>query len=222
MPRPRSLTEDRIADAALAVLDRDGTDGLKMRAVAAELGMGTMSLYRYVSGRERLEGLVVDRMLAAVDTGTGELERWTDRVLALAERVRWVVQAHPAAVPLLLGRRHSAPASLRWGEAVLEVLAEAGFGPRHRAFAFRAILGQVMGALQAEHFGPLIGEGTEALAALPRESHPYLAETAAAARGLTAEEEFRRCVGLLLEALDREAREDREGADGSRPGTRGR
>jgi hypothetical protein len=49
MPRPRSLSHDRIAAAALAVIDRRGLAALSMRTVAAELGMGTMSLYRYVT-----------------------------------------------------------------------------------------------------------------------------------------------------------------------------
>src|SRR5262249_61745631 len=49
MPRRRSLTTAAIAAAALVVIDRDGTAGLFMRVVAAELHVGTMSLYRYVS-----------------------------------------------------------------------------------------------------------------------------------------------------------------------------
>jgi len=67
MPRPRSLTQAAIAAAALAVIDRDGVAGLSMRAVAAELGTGTMSLYRYVADRDELERWVVDLVLAEVD-----------------------------------------------------------------------------------------------------------------------------------------------------------
>ncbi|MFD0664655.1 TetR/AcrR family transcriptional regulator [Thermocatellispora tengchongensis] len=67
MPRPRSLTETEIAAAALAVIDRDGLDALSMRAVAKQLGTGTMSLYRYVEDRAQLETLVVDLVLGSVD-----------------------------------------------------------------------------------------------------------------------------------------------------------
>ena len=100
MPRPRSLTTDQIADAALAVLDRDGLAALSMRAVARELGMGTMSVYRYVTDREELEVLVVDRVLAEVDVRVprGSAGR---RLAALADRVRTAVGAHPAVTPLL-------------------------------------------------------------------------------------------------------------------------
>ena len=67
MPRPRSLTPDQIAAAALAVIDRDGLDALSMRTVARQLGIGAMSLYRYVTDRDQLEDLVVDLVLGAVD-----------------------------------------------------------------------------------------------------------------------------------------------------------
>ncbi len=45
------LSRARIADAALGLIDRDGSDGLTMRGLGAELGVEAMSLYRYVDGR---------------------------------------------------------------------------------------------------------------------------------------------------------------------------
>ncbi|GHJ12712.1 MULTISPECIES: TetR/AcrR family transcriptional regulator [unclassified Micromonospora] len=59
---------EQLADAALAVLDRDGLAGLTMRAVGAQLGTSTMGLYRYVADRDELESLVVERVLDRVDT----------------------------------------------------------------------------------------------------------------------------------------------------------
>ena len=39
-----------------------------MRAVAAELGMATMALYRYVSDRDALEALIVEQVLGGIDS----------------------------------------------------------------------------------------------------------------------------------------------------------
>ncbi|WP_017591844.1 TetR/AcrR family transcriptional regulator C-terminal domain-containing protein [Nocardiopsis potens] len=208
MPRPRSLTGPRIADAALAVLDRDGAAALTMRAVAAELGMGTMSLYRYVTGREELEELVVERVLSAVDTGVPG-GPWESRLAELAERVRAALLGHPGALPLMQARRHRAPSSHRWGEAVLGALTEAGFAGEDRVVAFRLFSGYVIGALQAEHLGPLAGEGTGALAALEGEGLPLLGETAACARSVPDAEAFRRGVRILLRGLAAEAAPER-------------
>ncbi|MFB9904079.1 TetR/AcrR family transcriptional regulator [Allokutzneria oryzae] len=200
MPRPRSLTPTQIATAALAVLDRDGLDSLSMRTVAQELGMGTMSLYRYVTDRGQVEELVVDLVLRTVDLDIprGAAGR---RLSVLADRVRAAVSDHPAAVPLLLMYRHRSPSSQRWGETMLSVLTEAGLTGRERVIAFRAILGYVFGALQVHYFSALSGPGTAALAALPPDEFPILSETAAQAQALSPEEEFRRGFDILLRGL---------------------
>lgn len=202
MPRPRSLTPTRIAEAALAVLDRGGLPALTMRAVAQELGMGTMSLYRYVDDRDELERLVVDLVLAAVDTDPPPGLPWRDQVAALVRRVRDAVAAHPAVVPLTLTHRHRSPALMRWGEAVTNALAGAGFDARRRVIALRSLLGYLIGAIQLEHLGPLSGAGTDAIAALPDDTHPRLAETARHARGVTPEEEFDGGLAAVLAGIE--------------------
>ncbi|MBA9004897.1 MULTISPECIES: TetR/AcrR family transcriptional regulator C-terminal domain-containing protein [Thermomonospora] len=201
MPRPRSLTEAQIAAAALAVIDRDGLGGLTMRAVAKEIGVSTMALYRYVEDREHLESLVVDHMLAAVDVTPPAAPTWRERAMALCERARAAIDAHPAAVPLTLVHRHTAPNAMRFAEALLGVLAEAGFTGERRAIALRALLGQLFGSLALMRLGPLGGPGTAALAALPDEEFPLLADTARHARPITPDEEFRRGLELVLRGM---------------------
>jgi AcrR family transcriptional regulator len=201
MPRPRSLTPDRIAAAALAVIDRDGLAALSMRAVAAELGMGTMSLYRYVTDREQLEGLVVDLVLSDVDTTPPGRAGWTRQVTVLLDRVRHAVAAHPEVVPLTLTHRHTARSVLRWAEAVLGVLTKAGFTGAQRVIALRALLSYLTGAIQLEHLGPLSGAGTAAMADLPRDRYPLLAATATAARRIPNDEEFHRGLMIMLHGL---------------------
>lgn len=200
MPRPKSLTQDQIAAAALTVVDRDGLAALSMRAVAAELGMGTMSLYRYVADREQLEDLVVDRVLAGVDL-TPPRGPWPRRLAALAERVRAALADHPAVVPLTLTRRHASPGTLRFGERVLEILTEAGFTGRGRVIALRSVNAYIVGAIQQEHLGALSGPATAALAALPAEEYPHLTENASTARAVSPEEEFGHGLDLLMRGL---------------------
>lgn len=201
MPRQRSLTRPQIAAAALEVVDTDGLESMSMRTVARLLGMGTMSLYRYVADRDELEAMVVDRVLEAVDLRPpGGSAR--HRILVLAERVRDATARHPAVVPLVLAHRHRAPASLRWGEVVLGVLADAGYTGKRRVFAFRALLAYVFGALEVQHYSALSGPGTRALAELPVDEFPRLSETAAVARGITAGDEFRRGLEIVLRGLE--------------------
>lgn len=171
-----------------------------MRTVARRLDVGTMSLYRYVVDRRQLEELVVDRVLGVADISMPRAG--AERKLALlADGVRVAVSAHPAVVPLLMSHRHRSPGSLRWGETVLSVLAEAGFTGKRRVIAFRTVLAYVFGALQLEHYGPLSGAGTAAMAELPPGEFPVLTETATQARAVSPEEEFRRGFEIVLRGL---------------------
>jgi AcrR family transcriptional regulator len=200
VPRPRSLTRPGIATATLAVIDRDGLGALTMRTVAKELGMATMSLYRYVTDRDELEALVVDHVLTDLDLSVPE-GSWQTQVTVLLERLRDVGCAHRDVVPLLLRHRHSSPASLHWIEAMLTVLTSAGFDGRDRVIAQRTLTGFVLGVLQNEYYGPLSGAGTATMAALSTEDFPTLVATAAEARTVSPAEEFHRGLEIVLRGL---------------------
>ncbi|KYF52630.1 transcriptional regulator [Sorangium cellulosum] len=201
MPRPRSLSHPGIAAAALAVIDREGLAALSMRAVASELGMSTMALYRYVNDREQLERLVVDLVLSAVDVDVPARGSWSERVTILVERMRDAIRAHPSVVPLTLAHRHSSEGVRRFGEALLAVLTEAGFAGAQRVIAFRSLLSYVIGALQAEHLGPLSGAGTARLAELSEADYPFLSATARDARHVPPDQEFFGGLAILLRGL---------------------
>ncbi|MFC4507830.1 MULTISPECIES: TetR/AcrR family transcriptional regulator [Streptomyces] len=202
MPRPRSLTSDQPASAALAVIDRDGLAGLSMRAVAQELGMSTMGLYRYVHDREELERLVVELVLGAVDTEPPDPDAsWRERIEAMARRLRDAVSAHPAVVPLTITHRHRSLGVLRWSEAVLTVLTEAGVEGERRVIALRGLISYVIGAIQLEDLGPLSGSGTAAITELPSGEFPLMSETARHARNVGADQEFLGGLAMLLDGL---------------------
>lgn len=200
MPRPRSLTDEQLVAAALSVIDRDGLPGLTMRAVAGELGVATMGLYRYVADRQALEVLVVDHIFRTVDL---ELPagRWTDRIRILMERLRVAVAAHPAVVPLVLRHRQAAPGSLQLIETMLAVLTEGGHTGLGRVVAQRTLIGHLLGFLQNEHYAALSGTGTVTMSELAPERYPYLASTATDARTLPPAEEFRRGLDIVLRGL---------------------
>ena len=66
--RPRTTRRathslDQIVDTAIAMLDRDGTSGLTLRGLAAELGGGLGSIYWYVAGKAELLDLACDTLI---------------------------------------------------------------------------------------------------------------------------------------------------------------
>lgn len=172
-----------------------------MRAVAAELGMGTMSLYRYVTDRQEMERLVADLVFRAVDPHVPQRASWQQQVTELAGRIHTAIAAHPAVVPLLLAHHPSSPSAWRWLEAVLSALTQAGFTGQQRVIACRCLQAYILGAVQLESLGPLTGAETAALAALSPAAHPLVVETAQDAFGVTPDQEFGQGLAILLEGL---------------------
>ena len=75
--RPAQRSRAEITATALGIADREGLEAVSMRRVAAELGTGAASLYRYVETREELLDLMSDAAGAEYDPlpqpGTGWL-----------------------------------------------------------------------------------------------------------------------------------------------------
>lgn len=196
------MTQEQIAAAALEVLDRDGTAGLSMRTVAKQLGVGTMSLYRYVESKDELERLVVDLVLAEADPERPDGVPWQEQVEVLVGRVRAAVGEHTSVVPLLLVHRQSSLATQRWAEAVMAAFAEGGITGTERVVAWRTFLGWLLGTIQVEHLGSLSGAGTRALAALSSDEYPNLTDVARHAIELDPEEDARRGLQIVLRGLE--------------------
>jgi AcrR family transcriptional regulator len=94
-----ALDRERIADAALAVLDARGASGFTMRAVAEALGVTPMAPYHYVKDKAELAALVIQ---TAVDRHPlpPVADDWQDDLWAVADWFQGYVQAHPAIVQL--------------------------------------------------------------------------------------------------------------------------
>jgi AcrR family transcriptional regulator len=86
----------QIAEAARALLDAEGPDGLTMRRVADVLGIKAPSLYKHVPDKTALEILVVadgfTEMAEALEAATADA---TDPLPALAKAYRAYAVAHP-------------------------------------------------------------------------------------------------------------------------------
>jgi AcrR family transcriptional regulator len=101
-PKP-ALTVERIVEAASGLADAEGIAGLSMRRVADELGVGAMTLYRYVPGKAEL----LDVML---DTVYGELPRrevdgdWRAKLDEVARENRELYLRHPWLLQVAISR----------------------------------------------------------------------------------------------------------------------
>jgi len=146
--RPR-LTRERVLDAALALIDREGLGALSMRRVADELDAGAMSLYRHVASREDLLDGVVERLAHEIELPGPEHGDWAQRMRTLMRSTRSVALGHPNAAELFVLRPLRTPAGrARMAEGL--ALIGAGLPPREAGVAARTLDSYVVGFILAE------------------------------------------------------------------------
>lgn len=99
-PKP-AYSRAQITEAALRIADAEGLEAATMRRIAAEIGAGAMSLYRYVPSRDDLIELMADRLMGEIDvTGMpsgdwrADLTRYALEVRAMWLRHPWIATAH--------------------------------------------------------------------------------------------------------------------------------
>src|SRR2546430_14954368 len=127
--RRQPLTPERILDAAIELIDRDGLEALSMRHLGSALSVEAMSLYRHFASKTALLEGVVGRLLAELLLPVPGSAPWQESFRALARGYRQLLLRHPNAIPLLATLQLSNPRALGAAGAGLALPA----GPRAAA-----------------------------------------------------------------------------------------
>ncbi|MEU8207093.1 TetR/AcrR family transcriptional regulator [Streptosporangium sp. NPDC049046] len=98
---PSGLSTERIVRTAVRIADTEGLDALSMRRVATELGAGTMSLYRYVSGKDALVELMVEVVFGETSYPVSVPGGWRTRLEIAARREWGMYSRHPWALRVI-------------------------------------------------------------------------------------------------------------------------
>lgn len=106
---PPPLTRTHVLRTAVAIADREGLDAVSMRRLAAELGVGPMSLYRHVATKDELVLQMVDEAVGAEelpdpgpDGWRAKLELMARRQWELCRQHLWLARAVSFTRPLLV------------------------------------------------------------------------------------------------------------------------
>jgi AcrR family transcriptional regulator len=104
-PKQR-LTLVQIVEEAMALAAENGVEALSMRALATRLGVGAMSLYTYVPGRDELFELMVDRAWSVREKADpalpwrAQVEHHAREAWVMYRRFPWLVQSNLWRMPL--------------------------------------------------------------------------------------------------------------------------
>jgi len=200
-----ALSRERVALAALVLVDSHGLDALSMRRLAAELGVGTMTLYHYFPSKRELLDAVVDVAFAQQDPPRLE-GSWREQIALLAGWARGTIARHPGLAQIRAGVPILRPEALRFSEDGLRVLEDAGFDTAEAVKAYRLLFTYTVG------FSLLSSPAAEnqardaarqALAALPPEYYPRLsAAVEEAAEAMAGDVVFDYGLERLLDGLE--------------------
>jgi AcrR family transcriptional regulator len=130
-PKP-GLTLDQIVAAAMELADAEGLAAVSMSRVAEKLGFTTMSLYRYVSGKDELLMLMVEAAAAAPIPEPGPVTDWRTGMQQFARYQRDLFGRHPWVTQIPLSGPPITPNQIGMMEYALGCLADSGLDEGER------------------------------------------------------------------------------------------
>lgn len=144
--RRRSLSREVVVAAAVEMADRDGIEAVTMRKLAAELGVGAMSLYRHTTDRDDLLVAMTERVTAQFPMTTGAADGWRALLRDLAE-VEWrCYRSHPWLREVRAQQLPLDSASREQFAHIMGLLADTGADPQECYSAVLAVGSLVFGA----------------------------------------------------------------------------
>ncbi len=207
--RRRPLTRDRVLRAAVRLADEGGLEAVSMRKLGQVLRVEAMSLYKHVANKDDILDGIADLVTSDFEVPSIDAD-WKTAIRRSAISAHQVLLRHPWASSLIESRRNAGPARLRYLDAVIGVLAGAGFTMPMAIRAIMALDSHTYGFALQELAWPFDLENAPELAAtfargLPASEYPNLLAMAemltTAPHGVPVDFEFG--LDLILDGLER-------------------
>lgn len=141
-PRP-GLSLERIVSTATRVADADGLPAVSMSRVAAELGTGPMSLYRYVAAKDELVAHMVDAAYGPAPGGGAAGEDWRAGLSRWAWSMRAAMAQHPWVLQVPISGLPVRPNEVTWFERGLACLGDTSLREEEKASVMMLLSGYV-------------------------------------------------------------------------------
>ena len=206
----KPLSRTRVLQAAVALADRAGLEAFSMRALAQELGVVPMALYKHVANKDELLDGMVDIVFSEIELPCEDVD-WRSAMRRRAISTREALKRHSWAIGMMEAR-NPGPANLRNHNAVMGCLRKAGFPFEMAVHAYSVQDAYIYGfALQERDLafetpdsaGEAAQRRAETIGVL--DDYPYLLEVAAKLpeSGYDTAVEFAWGIDLILDGLER-------------------
>ncbi|MBA0049911.1 TetR/AcrR family transcriptional regulator [Streptomyces sp. AJS327] len=124
----RGVDLPRVVHAAVEIAAEEGLSAVSMSRVASEVGVSTMALYRYVSGKDELLILMEDAAFDASPPGPPPGEGWREGLSQWARAYRKVLWRHKWIMRIPVSTPPVSPTGVAWMEHGLRYLRRTGLG----------------------------------------------------------------------------------------------
>jgi AcrR family transcriptional regulator len=174
----RALTRNRVLRAGIRLADKSNIESLSMRKLAQALNVEAMSLYNHVANKEDLLNGIVDIVIGEVDVPKIS-DDWRHAMRQRANSAHKVLLQHPWASMQIVSRINVGSKMLRYVDATLGCLREAGFTYEMADHAWNAMDSHIYGfTLQELNFpfdsSEYADVAEDYLAMIPVKQYPYL------------------------------------------------
>ena len=205
--RRPGLNRERIAAAAVGLVDRDGLESFGVRRLAAELGVDPMSIYNHIPGKAALLDAISEAVLteAAVGAGTPPVD-WEEIARLMAHGYRDMALRHPRVFPLLTTRSQGSSVALGALEQLSTAMRRAGLPDQVIADAPVTLFGFLNGYLLAV-LSPKLGvqaadeSAPEGVTAFDPTLYPAMASLAPLQLDFGSSEHFDRLLEIVLDGI---------------------
>ena len=177
--QPRvALSRERVLIQALQLADESDIESLSMRKLAEALGVKAMSLYNHVKNKDDIIDGIVDIVAGEIELPDVGAD-WKASMRRRANSAHDVLLRHPWATMEIVGRVNIGPAMLRYIDATIGCLREAGFSFEMADRAWNTIDAHIYGFTLQELNFPFEPEAySEAaenyISLIPADKYPYM------------------------------------------------
>lgn len=149
-PKP-ALTLKQIVQAGVELADQEGLDALSMRKLAQRLGVGAMTLYRYVPSKTELLNLMLDAVSGPdPERESAFAQGWRAGLEAVGRGGRAQYLTHPWLLQVNWSQPVLGPNSMADMELIFDGLREVPLSDQQKMQAIVALDSYVTGAVRQE------------------------------------------------------------------------
>jgi AcrR family transcriptional regulator len=143
----KPLSRARVLQAAVALADEARLEAFSMRALAQELGVVPMALYKHVANKDELLDGMIDVVVAEIDPPRTD----TDWKTAVRERIlsaRRALRRHPWASRVMESRKSPTPTVMAYMDSMIAMFTAGGFSIDLTHHVMHAMGSRLMGFTQ--------------------------------------------------------------------------